>query len=400
MSINSGDTRSGRALSSGWVTRCSGSIDLHHITPGNKRGHVQCKLRDIRTGRLVDHKFRSEDDVERAILDEHEMQFLYRDGDFFHFMNTATYEQIHLSQEVLGDQALYLLPESKISVEFYETEPVGIHLPLTVDLKVTDTVPGIKGATAAAQVKPATMRNGPGRDGAGVRERRRHHPHQHRNRRVPVARLTAARRLRNFRRPRRVLATNGPAPYVAKPGWIEVIAGSMFSGKSEELIRRLRRAQIAKQRVQIFKPGIDNRYSDDEIVSHSEMKIPSDNVQGLRRSAGARAVPTRKSSASTKASSSTLELPAACIRLANDGKRVIVAGLDQDYLGKPFEPMPQLLAIAEYITKTLAICMVCGGPANHTQRLVASKERVLVGATGTYEARCRHCWDPTLGSNS
>jgi len=135
-------------------------IDLHHITPGNKRGHVQCKLRDIRHGRLVDHKFRSEDDVERATLDEHEMQFLYRDGDFFHFMNTATYEQIHLSQETLGDQALYLLPEAKISVEFYEAEPVGIHLPLTVDLKVTDTVPGIKGATASAQIKPATLETG------------------------------------------------------------------------------------------------------------------------------------------------------------------------------------------------------------------------------------------------
>jgi elongation factor P len=135
-------------------------IDLYHITPGNKRGHVQAKLRDIRTNRLVDHKFRSEDDVERAILDEHEMQFLYRDGDLFHFMNTESYEQIHLSLEVLGDQALYLLPEAKISVEFYENEPVGIHLPLTVDLKVTDTVPGIKGATAAAQVKPATCETG------------------------------------------------------------------------------------------------------------------------------------------------------------------------------------------------------------------------------------------------
>ena len=135
-------------------------IELHHITPGNKRGHVLCKLRDIRTGRLVDHKFRSEDDVERAILDEHEMQFLYRDGDLFYFMNTESYEQIHLSLEVLGDQALYLLPEAKISVEFYETDPVGIHLPLTVDLKVTDTVPGIKGATAAAQVKPATCETG------------------------------------------------------------------------------------------------------------------------------------------------------------------------------------------------------------------------------------------------
>jgi elongation factor P len=135
-------------------------VDLYHITPGNKRGHVQCKLRDIRNNRLIDHKFRSEDDVERATLDEHEMQFLYRDGDLFHFMNTATFEQIHLSQEVLGDQALYLLPEATINVEFYEQEPVGIHLPLTVDLKVTDTVPGIKGATAAAQVKPATCETG------------------------------------------------------------------------------------------------------------------------------------------------------------------------------------------------------------------------------------------------
>ena len=147
-------------------------------------------MRDIRTGRLVDHKFRSEDDVERAMLDEQEMQFLYRDGDLFHFMNTETYEQIHLSLEVLGDSALYLLPESMISVEFYETEPVGIHLPLTVDLKVTDTVPGIKGATAAAQVKPATLRDGPGRQrcrrsstkATSIRD-------QHRDRRVPVARL-------------------------------------------------------------------------------------------------------------------------------------------------------------------------------------------------------------------
>ena len=135
-------------------------VDLYHITPGNKRAHVQCKLRDIRTGRLVDHKFRSEDDVERATLDEHEMQFLYREGELFHFMNTETYEQIHLSMEVLGDQALYLLPEAKINVEFYEEAPMGVHLPLTVDLKVTDTVPGIKGATAAAQVKPATCETG------------------------------------------------------------------------------------------------------------------------------------------------------------------------------------------------------------------------------------------------
>lgn len=135
-------------------------LELHHITPGNKRGHVQCKLRDIRSARLYDHKFRSEDSVERAILDEREMQFLYRDGDIFHFMDTTTFEQVHLTIEVLGDNALYLLPESTIHVEFYEAEPVGIHLPLTVDLRVTDTVPGIKGATAAAQVKPATLETG------------------------------------------------------------------------------------------------------------------------------------------------------------------------------------------------------------------------------------------------
>ena len=135
-------------------------LDLYHITPGNKRGHVQCKLRDIRSNRLIDHKFRSEDDVERATLDPHEMQFLYREGDLFHFMNTESYEQVHLSLEVLGDSALYLLPESVINVEFYETEPVGIHLPVTVDLTVKDTVPGIKGATASAQVKPATLETG------------------------------------------------------------------------------------------------------------------------------------------------------------------------------------------------------------------------------------------------
>jgi elongation factor P len=135
-------------------------LDLHHITPGNKRGHVQCRMRDIRSNRLTDHKFRSEDDVERATLEEHEMQFLYRDGELYYFMNTATYEQVHLSTEILGDSALYLLPESTIKVEFYGEEPVGIDLPPTVDLKVVDTTPGIKGATASAQVKPATVETG------------------------------------------------------------------------------------------------------------------------------------------------------------------------------------------------------------------------------------------------
>jgi len=181
----------------------------------------------------------------------------------------------------------------------------------------------------------------------------------------------------------------------ARPGWLEVITGSMFSGKSEELIRRLRRAQIARQKVQIFKPAIDNRFSEAEIVSHSEMKIPSTNVANSRE-LFERVADDTEVVGIDEGQFFDAELVAVCGRLANAGKRVIVAGLDQDYLGKPFEPMPQLLATAEYITKTLAICMVCGGPANHTQRLVASKERVLVGASGTYEARCRHCFDPTL----
>jgi thymidine kinase len=181
-----------------------------------------------------------------------------------------------------------------------------------------------------------------------------------------------------------------------QPGWLEVITGSMFSGKSEELIRRLRRAQIAKQKVQIFKPAIDDRYASDAIVSHSEMKIPSVAVKSSA-DLESRVAPDTDVVGIDEGQFFDAELPVVCARLANAGKRVIVAGLDQDYLGKPFEPMPQLLATAEYITKTLAICMVCGGPANHTQRLVASKERVLVGATGTYEARCRHCFDPGIG---
>jgi thymidine kinase len=179
-------------------------------------------------------------------------------------------------------------------------------------------------------------------------------------------------------------------------GWIEVIVGSMFSGKSEELIRRLRRAQIARQRVQIFKPLVDTRYASDHIVSHSEMRIESQAVPSSRALLDAVA-PATEVIGIDEGQFFDLELPMICNTLAEQGKRVIVAGLDQDYLGKPFEPMPQLLAIAEYITKTLAICMVCGAPANHTQRLVVSSERVLVGAQGTYEARCRRCFDPRLG---
>ena len=186
-----------------------------------------------------------------------------------------------------------------------------------------------------------------------------------------------------------------PLPQMPTSGWIEVIAGSMFSGKTEELIRRLRRAQIARQRVQIFKPRIDNRYGDDHITSHSDMRLASDNVTASRELLDQVNADTQVVGID-EGQFFDAELPAVCNTLADQGKRVIVAGLDQDYLGKPFEPMPQLLAIAEYITKTLAICVVCGAPANHTQRLVASSERVLVGATGSYEARCRGCFDPRL----
>ena len=178
-------------------------------------------------------------------------------------------------------------------------------------------------------------------------------------------------------------------------GWIEVITGSMFSGKSEELIRRLRRAQIARQKVQIFKPVIDNRYGDSHITSHSAMRIESETVASSRELLEHVRHDTEVVGID-EGQFFDAELPAVVNTLADQGRRVIVAGLDQDYLGKPFEPMPQLLAIAEYITKTLAICVVCGEPANHTQRLVASSERVLVGAQGMYEARCRACFDPRL----
>jgi thymidine kinase len=180
-------------------------------------------------------------------------------------------------------------------------------------------------------------------------------------------------------------------------GWIEVIVGSMFSGKSEELIRRLRRAQIARQRVQIFKPTVDTRYAGDHIVSHGELRIPSECASSARDLL-ARVAPDTEVVGIDEGQFFDAELPAVCTELAARGVRVIVAGLDQDYLGKPFEPMPQLLAVAEYITKTRAICMVCGNPANHTQRLVASRDRVLVGASGMYEARCRRCFDPTLAN--
>jgi elongation factor P len=135
-------------------------LDLQHVTPGNLRGFVRVRFRNIRSGSLSDQKLRSEDTVERAVLDERQMQYLYKDGDSYHFMDTETYEQMHMSAEALGDSVNYIMPDATIAVEFYGSEPVGIELPVTVDLKVVDTVPGIKGATASNQIKPATLETG------------------------------------------------------------------------------------------------------------------------------------------------------------------------------------------------------------------------------------------------
>ena len=135
-------------------------LDLQHVTPGNLRGFVRVKFRNIRNGTLSDQKLRSEDSVERATLDERQMQYLYHDGDDYYFMDTSSFEQVHISSEALGESVNYLKGEMTIQVEFYGVEPVGIELPVTVDLKVTDTAPGIKGATASAQVKPATLETG------------------------------------------------------------------------------------------------------------------------------------------------------------------------------------------------------------------------------------------------
>ena len=175
-------------------------------------------------------------------------------------------------------------------------------------------------------------------------------------------------------------------------GHIEVVCGSMFSGKTEELIRRLRRAQIAKQKVVVFKPKIDNRFHKEKIVSHSKQEIHSivikDAEEILQHAVFAQVIGI------DEAQFFGNELIDIVQNLADSGKRVIIAGLDMDYRAVPFEPMPQLLAIAEDITKMHAICMRCGAQANYTYRMTASKERVVVGAGEVYEARCRHCFEP------
>jgi len=176
------------------------------------------------------------------------------------------------------------------------------------------------------------------------------------------------------------------------PGWIEVICGSMFSGKTEELIRRLRRARIAQQHIAAFKPALDQRYSDGETVSHDENALPTTTVHTAAQ------IVLLADQADVvgidEAQFFDASLVDVCRELAQAGTRVIVAGLDQDYRGEPFEPLPQLMAVAEYVSKLHAICMVCGAPANHSQRLVADGERVLVGAQEAYEPRCRRCFKP------
>ena len=178
-------------------------------------------------------------------------------------------------------------------------------------------------------------------------------------------------------------------------GWIEAICGPMFSGKSEELMRRLRRAMIARKRVQVFKPAIDNRYSGDEIVSHTEMRMKSETVYKVSDILSQLDWRTQVVGID-EANFLGQELVEIATQLADSGKQVIVAGLDTDYMGRPFPPMPDLLTLAESITKTLAICVRCGNPAKHTQRLVESSDLIVVGAAGMYEARCRRCFEPGI----
>jgi len=176
-------------------------------------------------------------------------------------------------------------------------------------------------------------------------------------------------------------------------GWIEVICGPMFSGKSEELIRRLRRARIARKRVQVFKPALDNRYSADEIVSHGDQRMESEVVSSAAAIL-ARLSPRTQVIGIDEANFLGAGLVELTAQLADAGRQVIVAGLDTDFMGRPFPPMPDLLCLGESITKTLAICVRCGNPAKHTQRLVESGDLIVVGAAGMYEARCRRCFEP------
>ncbi|MBL6976081.1 MAG: thymidine kinase [Deltaproteobacteria bacterium] len=185
--------------------------------------------------------------------------------------------------------------------------------------------------------------------------------------------------------------------YQHPTGFIELICGPMFSGKSEELIRRLRRAQIARQRVQVFKSSLDDRYDEQQIVSHSEQALKAVVVKSSDELMGQ--VDDRVEVVGIDEVQFFDDgIVAACEKMANLGKRVIVAGLDLDYRGVPFEPVPQLMAVAEYVTKALAVCSRCGAPASRSQRITASDERIVVGAKDSYEARCRHHFEPDFST--
>ena len=179
----------------------------------------------------------------------------------------------------------------------------------------------------------------------------------------------------------------------AGQGWIEVIAGPMFSGKSEELIRRITRYELARIPTQVFKPALDVRYAVGEVVSHSRLTTPAEPVatsEELLRAVDERTVVVGIDEGQFFDDG----LVEVATMLAAAGKQVIIAGLDTDYLGRPFEPIPALMMKAEYITKSLAVCHRCGGPGLFTQRVVDSDELVVLGATDSYEARCRRCYDP------
>lgn len=179
-------------------------------------------------------------------------------------------------------------------------------------------------------------------------------------------------------------------------GWIEVIVGCMFSGKTEELIKQVRRAHFAKQRTQVFKPQIDSRYSVDDVASHDKNRLSAFPVAEAREIAALIHSATSLV-AIDEGQFFSEEIIDLATTLAGAGKRVIIAGLDTDWRGRPFGPMPQLMAIAEVVRKQHAICRVCGSPATRTQRLVAGQEDILVGSTEAYEARCRKHFDPELG---
>jgi thymidine kinase len=184
-------------------------------------------------------------------------------------------------------------------------------------------------------------------------------------------------------------------PYPRDVGWIEVICGSMFSGKTEELIRRLRRAVIARQRVQIFKPLIDDRYGSDRIVSHNAVSLESSPLLDISQVYDHLRFDTQVVGID-EAQFFSEELVSVCENLAGRGIRVVVATLDQDFRGEPFGAVPKLLCVSEYVTKMLAVCVVCGNPANRSQKIAGSSGLVQVGSQNLYEARCRNCFRPDV----